>query len=68
MKRLALPLALLAITAACSTEEESVDGVTPSEQKALDEAAEMIEERRLPPEAISSEAVDTPKAEGEKQP
>ncbi|MCZ8370951.1 MAG: hypothetical protein O9293_13495 [Porphyrobacter sp.] len=49
----AFPLAL----AACGSEEASPPGeVTPGEAKALDEAAEMLDERRLPPEALATAA------------
>ena len=33
-------------------------GVTVDEARALDQAAEMLEERRLPPEALSNPAVE----------
>jgi hypothetical protein len=50
---LAFPLAL----AACGGEEASPPGeVTPGEAKALDEAAQMLDERRLPPEALTTDA------------
>ncbi|HEY6963589.1 MAG TPA: hypothetical protein VI407_00095 [Erythrobacter sp.] len=50
---LALPLAL----AACGDEAASPPGaVSPGEAKALDEAAEMLDERRLPPEALPTDA------------
>lgn len=50
---LALPLAL----AACGDEGASPPGaVSPGEAKALDEAAEMLDERRLPPEALPTDA------------
>jgi hypothetical protein len=50
---LALPLAL----AACGSEGADPPGVvSPGEAKALDEAAEMLEERRLPPEALPTDA------------
>ena len=65
MKRLATTLAALAALAACSSQEEPVDAVTPSEAKALDEAAEMLEEQRLPPEVLEGEAGDSQAAEGE---
>jgi hypothetical protein len=49
----ALPLAL----AACGDEAASPPGaVSPGEAKALDEAASMLDERRLPPEALPTEA------------
>ena len=50
-----LPLALLA---ACgpSDSDPGPGGVTVGEAKALDEAAEMLDQRRLPPEALPSGA------------
>ncbi len=66
-----IPLALLA---ACgpSNSDPGPGGVTVGEAKALDEAAEMLEQRRLPPGALpnadaSASATATPAAEGEKQ-
>lgn len=46
--------ALLLITtlAACGRGDEGPGGVTRSEQKALDDAAEMVEQRQLNPSAI----------------
>ncbi|WP_341710963.1 hypothetical protein [Erythrobacter sp.] len=69
MSRLALSLALAALPAlaGCSDDsDEQVEAVSPTEAKALDEAAEMLEQRRLPPEAIaeSGEANENP-AQGE---
>lgn len=52
---LLLPLALpLAFVSACgpSDSDPGPGGVTVGEAKALDEAAEMLEQRRLPPEAL----------------
>ena len=48
-----LPLALLA---ACgpSDSDPGPGGVTVGEAKALDDAAEMLDQRRLPPEALPS--------------
>ena len=48
-----LPLVLLA---ACgpSDSDPGPGGVTVGEAKALDEAAEMLDQRRLPPEALPS--------------
>jgi hypothetical protein len=50
-----LPLALLA---ACgpSDSDPGPGGVTVGEAKALDEAAEMLEQRRLPPDTLPSQA------------
>lgn len=49
-----LPLALLALTPACGPGENDPGpgGVTVGEAQALDEAAAMLEERKLPPEAL----------------
>lgn len=58
----ALPLAL----AACGSEGASAPGaVSPGEAKALDDAASMLDERRLPPEALSTDPppADAPPAE-----
>ena len=63
MKRLATTLAALAALAACSDEAEPVDVVTPSEAQALDEAAEMLDEQRLPPGTIEGEAPETEESE-----
>lgn len=51
-----LPLAAtLALLSACSgyeDEDAGVDAVTQNEAEALDDAAEMIEQRRLPDDAV----------------
>ena len=53
---LALPLAVM--LAACGEAEPTPPGeVSPGEAKALDDAASMLDERRLPPETL---ATDTP--------
>jgi len=50
---LALPLAL----AACGSEGASAPGgVSPGEAKALDDAAAMLDQRQLPPEALPTDA------------
>jgi hypothetical protein len=50
---LAAPLAL----AACGSEEATPPGkISPGEAKALEEAATMLDERRLPPEALPTDA------------
>ena len=51
-----LALAPLALLAACgpSDSDPGPGGVTVGEAKALDEAAEMLDQRRLPPEALPS--------------
>ena len=48
-------------------EEEPVDAVSPSEAKALDEAAEMLEEQRLPADAVEQDTSETEAVEGEDQ-
>lgn len=54
-----LPLAAtLALLAACSGYEDDsagVDAITQNEAEALDDAAEMIEQRRLPDDAVPVE-------------
>jgi hypothetical protein len=67
-------LAPLALLAACgpSDSDPGPGGVTVGEAKALDEAAEMLEQRRLPPDALpsgdaSASATASAAAEGEKQ-
>lgn len=50
-------LALLALSACGEPDNKpGPGGVTAGEAKALDEAAEMIETRRMPPEALRSDA------------
>lgn len=50
---LALPLVL----AACGEAEPTPPGeISPGEAKALDDAASMLDERRLPPEAVATDA------------
>lgn len=53
--RSAVPLALFAL-AACGPNDSDPGpgGVTVGEARALDEAAEMLEQRRLPPQALPS--------------
>jgi len=57
--RSAIALVALALLTSCGPGENDPGpgGVTVGEARALDEAAEMIEQRRLPPEALP-----TPKA------
>lgn len=51
-----LALAVTLALAACGREEAAAPGaVSPGEAKALDEAAEMLDERRLPPEALPTD-------------
>lgn len=70
MQRLASLFAILfaiLVLAACGPagNDPGPGGVTVDEARALDEAAEMLEQRRLPPEALSKPAVegDAPKPE-----
>jgi hypothetical protein len=52
-----LPLALaIALTACGSGEADAPGAVSPAEAKALDEAAAMLDERRLSPEALPTDA------------
>jgi hypothetical protein len=66
MQRIALlPLASLTLLPAACGQADSdpgPGGVTVGEARALDEAAEMIEQRRLPPEALATPA-DEPTGE-----
>ena len=55
--RLIIAAGLALTLAACSSEGASAPGgVSEGEAKALDEAASMLDERRLPPEALPPEA------------
>lgn len=60
MKRvltLAAVVALGVVLTGCGNEEANAPGaVSPGEAKALDEAAAMLDERRLPPEALPTDA------------
>jgi hypothetical protein len=57
MPRLPLAAALALTLTACGSEGADPPGVvSPGEAKALDEAAEVLEERRLPPEALPTDA------------
>jgi hypothetical protein len=47
------PLVLLALSACDSGPSPTAGGVTPDEARALEEAAEMVESRRLPEAVIS---------------
>lgn len=63
MRRLALaPLVLLAACGPADT-DPGPGGVTVGEAKALDEAAEMLEQRRLPPGALPSPATTSSPAQ-----
>lgn len=55
--RLLLVAALVPALAACgSAGADAPGGVSAGEAKALDEAAEMLDQRRLPPQALPPEA------------
>lgn len=60
------PLAALALTlalAACGDGGASAPGgVSPGEAKALEDAASMLEERKLPPEALPTDTATPAKA------
>lgn len=60
---LALPHALmlaLALAACADEGAREAGGVSPGEAEALEDAASMLDERQLPPEALPSEATPTP--------
>lgn len=52
---LLVPIALLA---ACGDDTRTAGGVTKAEAEALDEAAEIIEQQRLPAEAVGPAAAE----------
>ncbi|WP_309623761.1 hypothetical protein [Novosphingobium sp.] len=54
---LLLPLILLA---GCSSEDKTAGGTTASEARALDDAAEMLEDRQLPPGSVPGGAPQPP--------
>jgi hypothetical protein len=55
--RLPVIIGLALALAACGGEQASAPGaVSPGEAKALEEAAAMLDERKLPPEALPPEA------------
>jgi len=60
-KRLLGALCASLVLAACGGPDPAPAGMTQGEAEALDDAAEMLEQRRLPPEAISG----TPSSEAE---
>ncbi|RNJ64352.1 MAG: hypothetical protein EDM03_08535 [Porphyrobacter sp. IPPAS B-1204] len=65
MVRLPLAAALALTLAACGGEGASAPGgVSPGEAKALEDAASMLDERQLPPEALPTDAAppDAPEA------
>jgi len=53
MKRIALLAPILLVSACGGGGSNGPGGVTAEESRALDEAAQMIEARRLPPEALA---------------
>ncbi|MBN8484012.1 MAG: hypothetical protein J0L50_04455 [Sphingomonadales bacterium] len=55
-------LAVLILLAACGDDNRTAGGVTKAEAEALDEAAEIIEQQRLPAEAV--QPGEAPAAEG----
>lgn len=63
MRLALLVLPLLLASCGQSDTDPGPGGVTVGEAKALDEAAEMIEQRRLPPEAIETPAAQDDSAE-----
>lgn len=50
------PLAALALAACGDEAAEAPGGVSPAEAKALEDAASMLDERQLPPEALPTDA------------
>jgi len=64
MKRFSIGAAALFLTACGPADNEpGPGGVTVGEARALDEAAEMIEAKRLPPEVAAQEGADAAEAE-----
>lgn len=55
MRKILLP-ALVLLLAACGDDNRTAGGVTKSEADALDDAAEMVEQQRLPAEAAQPPA------------
>ena len=69
--RAARAVALLAtgLLSACGTDGPATDGVTVGEARALDEAAEMLDEQRLPKDALPpTKAGETPAAQPSETP
>lgn len=68
--RCLLPISLIALLAACGPNETDPGkgGVTVAEERALDEAAEMLEQRRLPPEALETASPAGEEGEPAEQP
>jgi hypothetical protein len=58
--RLLILIALVPALAACEGGgADAPGGVSPGEAEALEDAADMLDERRLPPEALPPEATPT---------
>jgi hypothetical protein len=60
MRAVALALTVLAAGCGPKDTDPGPGGVTVAEAKALDQAAEMLEQRRLPPAATQDEASSPP--------
>lgn len=62
-------IAPIILLAACgpADNDPGPGGVTVGEARALDDAAEMLDARRLPPEAIATEPAEDASAEGTAQ-
>lgn len=63
-KTLLLPIILLA---ACSSEDKTAGGTTASEARALEDAAEMLQDQRLPAGSIPSGQVGMPSSPAPQQ-
>lgn len=59
---LAIALAPLLMLAACSGEDRRAGGTTASEARALEDAAQMLDDRRLPPGTVPRTAPADPAA------
>jgi hypothetical protein len=60
MRYLPLTLAPLLILTACSGEDRTAGGTTAGEARALEDAAEMLDDRRLPAGSVPSGAAAAP--------
>ena len=60
MIRYAFPLLLLTAVGGCGRSDDAPGGVTRGEQKALDDAAEMIDKQQLDPSAIPPAPAQSP--------
>lgn len=52
MRQLIAPIAILGLAACGGDSQATAGGVTAGEAKALDDAAEMLEQKRLPDDAL----------------